>query len=754
MTDFQRVYQQAQKDGWKHHYVDYGAAKQLLKGYRRQRLRDFSGNANAQHRLHMEERQDFANFIEGELRKATALYKQQLHELRSWAPHLSAEGLRPTNQQLKQQILDLYGFCAVNILTIRQLLLKYDALIFTFEGLKLTEWDLERQERLKNTFFSMKALNDVYAVLSAVADIDGDDRDSSTSDLKAQIVDLCKILDATLKRCQNVAGGHMLYQDRMVNTMRQYLAAGMQRSGLLLEPEILRARGQSLRTDMRRLVRWLQVNDELNISWNSRESATPMDPVNVWPLFLNLVSCFLFMMNNYIIEPSSAYYANALGSSDALSGIMVGAAPWFALLSSIMYSMWTNRSYKQPMVFATFLMVIGNTLYASAYSFKSMELCLLGRAISGVGAPRIINRRYVADATPFSLRTMASAAFALMTALGSAMGPGMAIILDSIKPFEFSLPLLGRQHFNGMTGPGYFMAMCWAVFFFLVVATFVEPNRTGLEELKQREEKNTTEPSIRKGRTTFGRSDTFHDELEEEMLKYEHDDDEEDGDEEFVSENSPMYCIKHMTKATALCMLLIFMKRIALECIVGSTSIVTKNRYHWGIKNVGTLHLINGLIVIPVSILAGFLSQYYEDRFLASCFITVTFFGMLVMVDSSDLVDSETSDTYNYDSLFAVGHVRYIAGSLIAFSGVEACESFVASLMSKVVPSALAVGTFNSGLLATLVGTSGRAVGDLFITMMGLISIRNLLDLLILPGLGLMLVSLILIRRNYYILEV
>ena len=31
------------------------------------------------------------------------------------------------------------------------------------------------------------------------------------------------------------------------------------------------------------------------------------------------------------------------------------------------------------------------------------------------------------------------------------------------------------------------------------------------------------------------------------------------------SKHSPLYCMKHMTRATALCMVLIFMKRIALE---------------------------------------------------------------------------------------------------------------------------------------------------------------------------------------------
>ena len=76
---------------------------------------------------------------------------------------------------------------------------------------------------------------------------------------------------------------------------------------------------------------------------------------------------------------------------------------------------------------------------------------------------------------------MSSAAFALMTALGAASGPGFAILLDMIPAFTFTIPFLyssssyvedtddynydGRklqqqerqlleQTFNGMTGPG------------------------------------------------------------------------------------------------------------------------------------------------------------------------------------------------------------------------------------------------------------------------------------------------------------
>lgn len=469
-----------------------------------------------------------------------------------------------------------------------------------------------------------------------------------------------------------------------------------------------------------------------------------MEPRNIWPLALNLISCFLFMMNSYIVEPSSAYYANALGSSDALSGIMIGAAPWFAFFSAVGYSYWTNVSYKRPIIFAGVLMVVGNLLYANAYGYKSMELCLLGRSMTGLGAPRVINRRYVADATPFSLRTATSAAFAMATALGAALGPGMAILLNLFE-FEIMLPLFGKQIFNGMTGPGYFMAFSWFVYTVTIIFTFQEPNRSGLDELRARE-------------ATGSRHDEEEKALVSEIM------DGEDISIDISSQRDesvsvvgpllkPVSCLRRITAATVICMVVIFLKRTALEALVASTSVVTKNRYSWTIAHVGSLHLVNGFIVIPVSFLAGWLSQHYEDRYLALWLITITVAGMAIMVDMTD-VFAHSNDHYNQDNFLSVGPIRYVIGSLIAFSGIEACNPFVASLMSKVVPSSLAAGTFNSGLLATLVGTSGRATGDLMITVMGLTSLRNLLNLLIVPGMLMMLFCGFLIRRNYNVLAV
>lgn len=378
--------------------------------------------------------------------------------------------------------------------------------------------------------------------------------------------------------------------------------------------------------------------------------------------------------------------------------------------------------------------------------------------------------RYVADATPFSLRTAASAAFAMATALGAAMGPGMAIVLDKISEFEFRLPFLKEQYFNGMTGPGYFMAVNWLLYTICIIFFFGEPNRSGLDELRKREESESEKKtSLLNEVEMAAMSGNEIDAVDrQDSMSLDGDEFQDDGSlsvegvshELGESTNNKGYsyyycsCMKNLTRPVIICMSLIFMKRIALESIVGSTSIITKNRYGWNIEKVGSLHLVNGIIVIPVSIYSGYLSTIYEDRYMSICFLAITLFGMAFLFDPTDLVNHEDTETYNEGAPFAVGPVRYITGSLIAFSGIEACESYVASLMSKVVPSALAQGTFNSGLLATLVGTGGRAVGDVFITLMGLISIRNLMNLLIIPGASLVAFSIFLIRWNYELLAV
>ena len=408
-------------------------------------------------------------------------------------------------EQVGNEILELWAFVVTNIICLRQILIRYDAFVRTFDGQPLSQWyllekvgnhaDLGTRDRNRNnapgdhilSLFHLEALwaledsfaghmRTAYAVYDprirdlssaspagAISSVDAMEQGSSgiesakkrsipyLNNFTKQADIFHHLLNKTYVSIARAAGGNIVMRDRLVNGMRKiryYFMLGSGLDSLRLEPSILLMRGRHLKEEIRTVARWREERDFIP---EEEAEAQKLDPENVLPLLLNLIACFLYMMNNYIIEPSSAYYAESLGSSDAMSGMMIGMSPWFALISSVGYSIWTNHSYRQPMIFACALTFVGNLLYASAGSFQSMTLCLIGRALTGLGATRIINRRYIADATPFAFRTAASAAFSLVTALGAAMGPALAVVLDFFE-FEFYLPILGKQEFNGMTG--------------------------------------------------------------------------------------------------------------------------------------------------------------------------------------------------------------------------------------------------------------------------------------------------------------
>lgn len=709
---------------------------------------------DAMDRLADLEKADFYSLLNEELEKASGFCSSLLMTLKEEIKKSSQD--KNKLRFIANEILHTYSFAVVNVITLRQILIRYDAFTRTYEGTTLSKirlkkgvvidniqlgtnnyvvdlFELETLDGLAEEFINMTSYNP-----SLHAGNESEKKKLFKLDsFESRLESFRQLLDKTMHSVKMTVKKKTIMRDKFVTILRKIryyflLVSGVNSLGL--ESSLFLMRGRHLKEEIESIALWMESNKDLEGTDDVASEYTNLDPENILPLILNLLSCFIYMMNNYIIEPSSAYYANALGSNDAMSGLMLSMSPWFALMSAVGYSYWTNHSYRSPILFGGVLMTIGNFLYGMAYSYNSMKMCLIGRAFTGLGAPRIINRRYVADSTPFCLRTAASAAFAMATALGAALGPGVAILLD-YADFDFSIPFFGKQQFNGMTGPGFFMALVWLLYTICIYYKFEEPKRSGLEELKKREKKEE-DVEIPDHLDVLSDDFTITDSISFQSPP------------ETKKSSSMCGCLRHITRPVVLTMSLVFMKRIALENIVGATSIVTKNRYGWNIRNVGTLHLVNGVIVIPVSVLAGWLSQYYLDRHLAIVFLSVTFCGLLFLLDISDLMSSE-SEHYNEGNWLAVDSTRYIIGSLIAFSGIEAGESFVVSLMSKVVPSALASGVFNSGLLATLVGTSGRATGDIIITCLGLISIRNLLNLLIIPSIVLVATSIIWIRIEY-----
>lgn len=543
------------------------------------------------------------------------------------------------------------------------------------------------------------------------------------------------------KRIDIAGQGRMAVTDSLLHTLRYYFLAGSTMNEMLIQPSIIRTRGVSLKREMRFFAKWRmtrKITFERHVT--RRPEKSDIKSFIKGPLILNLTSQLLYMMNHYIIEPSSTKYIHTLGGNDAMSGLMISMAPWAALISAFVYSLWSNKSYRQPLICSGFFLVAGSLMYASALKFYSIPLAMSGRFVSGLGAPCGVNIRYIADTVPSVHRTAASAIFMTVSALGMSMGPGMAVLLDFLD-FEFNVPLYGQVIINGMTGPGYLMFLLWSLYLFVLILIFRDGERIGLHEMAEKE-RRSTQPAVGTMDSHYSPPLSVVSSASTSMGDFNGSSEEGSFGKETEVTVAPKDFRRVINQATAVCMVLKFMGKFNLEVLNCSTSLMSSHRYNWTVKNIGLLGFVNGCLVIPITMFVGFLSQYYTDQKLLLCLLGVAFVGVALLLDPTDFFHIYDDVGYNSQiEWYSVGPKRYIAGQIIEFCGFQASQSVVMSMLSKVVPLSLAKGTFNSGFITTALTTLARALGDVFITIMGLASLRQLLNLLVVPCLMITLAS-------------
>jgi len=598
-----------------------------------------------------------------------------------------------------------------------------------------------RPRKLEQNAFASKDEEDVSI---------GQDKESGVDryirEFTCEMANMEAIIVKAEKRVDIAGRGRMMaVTDSLLNTLRYYFLAGSAMNELLIEPSFIQGRGVSLKKEMRFFAKWRGTRE---IKFEMHETPRPEDATIQsfikGPLILNLTSQFLYMMNHYIIEPSSTQYIHTLGGNDAMSGLMISMAPWAALISAFAYSLWSNKSYRQPLICSGFLLVTGSLMYASALRSYSIPLAMAGRFVSGLGAPCGVNIRYIADTVPSVHRTAVSAIFMTVSALGMSMGPGSAVLLDFLD-VEFYVPLYGQVILNGMTGPGYLMFILWSIYLVVLILTFKDGERIGLHEMAEKERISQLNANENLSTPLSGISSesTSIDDYGLMKIDYAITESEEDSSEgtETVS-LAPRNYRRIFNQATVVCMVLKVFGKFSLEVLNCSTSLISSHRYYWTVKNIGLLGFVNGCLVIPITMFVGFLSQYYTDQKLLLWLLGAAFIGVALLLDPTDFFHIYDDMGYNSQiKWWSVGPDRYIAGQIISFCGFQASQSVVLSMLSKVVPLSLAKGTFNSGFITTALTTLARALGDVFITIMGLASLRQLLNLLVVPCLMVTLAS-------------
>ncbi|GAQ85466.1 major facilitator superfamily protein [Klebsormidium nitens] len=431
-------------------------------------------------------------------------------------------------------------------------------------------------------------------------------------------------------------------------------------------------------------------------------------------LYINLACTFFYMVNYYIIVPTSDDYAVLLHMPASVAGIMIGAMPLTALVSTFVYSAWSNRSYREPLIVSTIILIIGNIFYALALVFNSVWLVLLGRAFNGLGGARAINRRYIADWVPVKQRTQASAAFVSASAFGMAAGPAMAGLMTSL---DFRIPFLpGRPIVvNDVTAPGWIMTLWWALFLVAVFVFFKEPHRPDPTMTPSHSSANLTNakrplllpdpPEVESGAASDGRGSEF-------------------GSEEEVEAPAKTLAEvwREMNSPVLVTLLVYFMLKFATEVLISESSIVTKYYFRWTPRSVGAFLSVLGLTVLPVNYLIGsFIGNVYEDRLVIMWTEVITVVGVVLNL--------------SYEPLIPYSLPQYVAGAILIFVATCALEGVNMALLSKTMSPRLSKGTYNCGLLSTEAGTLARAISDIMITAMGGFGQKYILNLTMLPTL-------------------
>eukprot|EP00980_Cylindrotheca_fusiformis_P024592 scaffold12118_cov138-Cylindrotheca_fusiformis.AAC.9 len=429
--------------------------------------------------------------------------------------------------------------------------------------------------------------------------------------------------------------------------------------------------------------------------------------------FLNLCSTFLYMTNYYIVAPTSGDYADKLGSTQAMAGIIIGMTPNAALIATVLYGWWSNYSYKSALIFAAGCSFSGNLFYALALHQNSLTFVMIGRFLNGFGSARSINRRFIADTFSRNERTAASAAFVTAGALGMAVGPAIAAVLGRCQ-----FPLDSR-FWTVETSPGWVMMTLWFCYFLSAIFLFEEPDRTGLYGTPKPSSDNkvVVENSERQPLLLHKSSNvsTAASSLGEKK----------------VTPPQPLY----KNVPVMMTLWIYFVLKLALECLLSSSATVTKLYFSWNAQHTGTFLAFLGLLMFPANMVVARLSHRYEDRELLYVTLIIMLFSVLgILVYTPD----------HYSAL------QYVFFGICVFLSANCLEGPNMSLLSKTIPRSWAKGTFNSGFLATEAGTLARSVGDVMISAAAAImGFENVLNTTFLPLMACILLSIVLFRHFF-----
>jgi MFS family permease len=489
-------------------------------------------------------------------------------------------------------------------------------------------------------------------------------------------------------------------------------------------------------------------------------------------MVLNLLSILLYTINYYIVAPTANHYALLLGHDGAYGATLIGASSFAAIFAAFLYSFWyTKATFRSALIFSTICPLVGNLVYALAISYKSMGMALGGRILCGFGSAEVLNRQLISTCVSFKHVTRASALFVAFGASGMSIGPLIAAILDSTAgrdvKVDVRLPFTpaGGIIYDHVTSPAFVMAGLWLAEMIAMILFFKEPDRINISEeieiqgLEGDDEDSITETfvqqpnqygSINSKRSSFGNS-IFSASSEHTLLK-------QLKSSGLVQELTLTWSLFVKSPGLSVTLLVFCFIELADEVLISSCSMVVRRYFGWHASSAGFLIAALGALVLPANFVVEIFSRRVSERRILVASLWVIFLGCFGILNYQglyyDLLGVSTYgelDPGNYTHLTSlelggesVGHILtsqhefpydwnygpaiYITFLCIIFMGTIVLEGVDTSIMAQVTPPQLNSCFFNSGLLATLIGTLGRVLSDLLITLSALLDIHVFVD--------------------------
>ena len=143
------------------------------------------------------------------------------------------------------------------------------------------------------------------------------------------------------------------------------------------------------------------------------------------------ITAFIDMVGLTMIMPLLPFYAEQLGASATVVGLLIAAFSLAQLLVAPLWGRSSDRYGRRPAILAGLLVTaVAYVLFGFA---GSLPMLLLSRLLQGVGGGTIgVVQAYVADASPVDQRTRSLGWLSAVTSLGAVAGPAFGSLMIAI----------------------------------------------------------------------------------------------------------------------------------------------------------------------------------------------------------------------------------------------------------------------------------------------------------------------------------